>query len=66
MCPKDPNIRSSKLFDADEEDERILEELTNSKKLNADASILTLNMLTKVYSELGKNQSKNIMSFDDF
>lgn len=62
MCPKDPNIRSSKLFDADEEDERILEELTNSKKLNADASILTLKMLT----ELCKNKGKNIMSFDDF
>lgn len=63
-CPKDPNIRSNKLYDAYDEDERILENQAENKKFNADSSVLTLKMLTEF--SLDKTAGKKLMSFDDF
>jgi len=63
-CPKDPNYRST--FNIIEEDDRI-ENRVDTKKLNADAQVLTMRML----AELSKNKSvklkgKDIMCFDDY
>mmetsp|Transcript_11619 Transcript_11619/g.17612 ORF Transcript_11619/g.17612 Transcript_11619/m.17612 type:complete len:81 (-) Transcript_11619:556-798(-) len=62
-CPKDPNYRSA--FNIIEEDDRI-ENMQDSKKLNQDAGVLTMRMLTELSKNKVKLKGKDMMSFDDY
>ena len=55
------------MFEIDDEEERIIENIKLQKKLNADSSLLTLKMIAEL-SRLKntKLKGKDVMSFDDF
>jgi hypothetical protein len=67
QCPKDPNIRSTKFFEIEDEDDRIADQQRDKKKLNVDSSILTLKMLAELSrAKNAKLKGKDLMCFDDF
>ena len=63
-CTKDPNIRSDRHVNVEEEDDRIHEQQQDIKKYNKETNELTINMLSQLVQQ--STNSKRLMSFDDF